>query len=232
MFRRRSFLSLLKLALFFAFTLLLTTTTQAQDGEAEYGNMLQTYYSQNDPDLVGKTVAFVNTTSMPYQRLAPMLQGFFGALFQQNSALQTTFYARLAEVKPPEYQQLFQRIRRTNLDSLYAQIRPTPQLNDMNWASYFATGNTKYLDNLLHNAQYYAERKDLVLFVTGSSAMWSLSSNARQHPAVQAYLAKAKSKNAALALKKEPGYFREEMAEIVRQQRAKGVWDPSSYRPE
>ncbi|RTQ46748.1 hypothetical protein EJV47_20450 [Hymenobacter gummosus] len=231
MFRRPS-LSVLKLALLLIITLL-AAPARAQDGAAhEYGNILQTYYSQNDPELVGKTVTFLNTTSMPYQRLAPMLQGFFGALFQQNPAVKTALYARLGEVKSAEHQQLFQRIRATNLDSLYAQARPTPQLNDMNWSSYFATGNPKYLDNLLRNAQYYAERKDLMLFVTGSSAMWSLSSNARQHPAVGAYLAKAKSKNAALALKKEPGYFRQEMTEIVQQQRAKGVWDPNSYRPE
>lgn len=232
MFRRRLSLSALKLALLFALNLLLTTAALAQDGEAEYGNILQTYYTQNDPELVAKTVTFVNTTSMPYQQLAPMLQGFFGALFQQNPAVKTALLARLGDVKPPEYQQLFRRLGHTSLDSLYAQARPTPQLNDMNWSSYFATGNTKYLDNLLRNTQYYEERKDLTLFVTGSSAMWSLSSNARQHPAVGAYLAKAKNKNAALALKKEPGYFREEMTNIVRQQRAKGVWAPSSYRPE
>jgi hypothetical protein len=220
----------MKFTLLLILSLLLTTVSFGQDGPAEYSNLLQSYYTQHDPELVDKTIRFVNTTAQPYQRLEPTLKGFFGALFRQQPAVKTALYARLGEIQRPEFQQLFYAIKNTDLDSLYARAKPSPLLNDMSWSSYFATGNPRYLDLLIRHAGYFGERQDLNLYVTAGSALWSLCSNARQHPAVRAYLATVKNQTVGLALQQEPAYFQQEMTAVIREQRAKGIWDPSTYR--
>ncbi|GAB2940850.1 hypothetical protein GCM10027048_01560 [Hymenobacter coalescens] len=222
----------MKPILLLATGLLLSAPAIAQNDQYEYGTLLQTYATRKDPELVAKTITFINTTDAPSQRLTPALHGFFGALFLQDAATKQAFYARIDDISKPEFKQLFYTLKNANIDSLYAQSKPSPVVNDMNWSSYFATGDAKYLDHLIRNTQYYGERKNLNLFVTASSAMWSLASNAGQYPAVRAYLATVKNKNVSLLLKKDPAYFQQQMAEIVREQQAKGGWDTSSYQPQ
>ena len=220
----------MKLLLLLLLSLWWVTPATAQNADdAAYAELLQTYHSNPDPELVGKTVAFANSTAMPLPQLTPLLQGFFGALFQQNPATGKALLTRIDDIHSPEFRQLFQALKKTNIDSLYASTLPGPALNDMNWASYFATGNSRYLDNLLGYTQYYNERRNLTLFLTAGSAMWSLAANAGQYPAVHAYLAASKNPNATLVLQQSPAYFQEQMPIIIRKYNKKGGWDKSTY---
>ena len=220
----------MKLLVLLLLSLWWVTPAAAQNADdAAYAELLQTYHTSPDPELVSKTVAFANSTAMPLPQLTPLLQGFFGALFQQDPATRKALLSRIDDIRSPEFQQLLQSLRNTNIDSLYARAAPSPALNDMNWASYFATGNTRYLDNLLGYTQYYNERRNLTLFLTAGSAMWSLASNAGQYPVVHAYLAASKNPNAALALQQSPAYFKEQMPIIIRKYNKRGGWDKSTY---
>ena len=112
-------------------------------------------------------------------------------------------------------------------DSILGEIEVSPPYNDINWAAYFASGNTDYLDNILKNTPYDLEREDLNLFMTGFSAKWSLCSNARQDKNVKAYLESVEEGEKypiAEILEKEPYEFREKAIQVVKEQREKGVW--------
>lgn len=97
----------------------------------------------------------------------------------------------------------------------------------MNWSSFFATGNTKYLDHIISHIPYSENRTDVNLFLAGVTAKWSLCSNSRQHVAVNKYLNLLKDKNPLLKeiLENEPQYFREMLIRILKKQRESGIWN-------
>jgi hypothetical protein len=66
-----------------------------------------------------------------------------------------------------------------------------PSLNDMFWGAYFASGDTRYLKRLVSEMALCERTDSLMLFMTGSSAKWSLCSNACQYPEVKKYLTDA-----------------------------------------
>lgn len=103
----------------------------------------------------------------------------------------------------------------------------TTEYNDRNWASYFATGNLKYYDNIIANVPYENERTDLSLFLAGASAKWSLCSNAKQDELVKKYLTglKDKNENSKEILQEDPQYFKNKMVQIIKEQRLKGIWN-------
>ncbi len=130
-------------------------------------------------------------------------------------------------VQKNEFKQLFVFLSSENIDTLYSQTKISTSLNDMNWSSFFATGNTKYLDNIVSHIPYAENRSDLNLFLTGATAKWSLSSNTIQHDAVSKHLNSLKDKNTLLKeiLEKDPQYFREIMISILKKQRESGIWN-------
>ena len=96
----------------------------------------------------------------------------------------------------------------------------------MCWASFFGTGDTKYLDKLISNLPYSENRADLNLFTTGFSAKWSLCLNANTYLKVKSYLIALKDKNEYLdeLLRQEPEQIRDNMVTILKAQKAKGIW--------
>ena len=78
--------------------------------------------------------------------------------------------------------------------------------------------------------EHWPDRVDLNLFMTAASAKWSLSSNARAHPAVAEILEAAASeegepgRQAREALSLAPGEIRSRTIEVLESQRDRGVW--------
>ncbi len=97
----------------------------------------------------------------------------------------------------------------------------------MNWASFFATGDVRFLDHIIGKILLAEDRIDRNLFLTGASAKWSLCSNARQDKLVKEHLTgvKENKKQIEEILKKEPQEFRQEMIDVIKEQRAKGLWN-------
>lgn len=63
-----------------------------------------------------------------------------------------------------------------------------PSVNDMLWGAFFASGDKRVVERLVSEMKFCDEKDSLQLFLTGASAKWSLSSNAKQHPSVRGYL--------------------------------------------
>lgn len=198
-----------------------------QSSDSDFGELLQTYYLHKNVDIVNKAIDFINHTSMNYEQLEPMLTGFFGALFSKNANAKAAFAASHEKISRADVKQLMIRLTAIDIDKLYLKLPINPSYNDMNWASYFATGNVKYLDNIVYNIYYKQNRDDINLFLAGATAEWSLCSNAKQDAGVKKYLNSIKEKNEEInkILQSEPEYFKEEMNGIVNKQRQKGIWN-------
>ena len=209
-----------------AIFLLKSAIGQSNSGRG-FSQMLQSYYLYKDKDLVEKTIDFANHTSMDYKSLQPILTGFFGALFSFDLEVKQNFQSKIATVEKPDLKNLFSSLIVVNMDSFYRDTKISTTYNDMNWSSYFATGSTKYLDNIIANLPLSENRIDINLFLAGATAKWSLSSNAAQDEKVKYYLNSLKSGNATIVeiLQKDPNSFKAEMVDILKKQKAAGVWN-------
>ena len=98
----------------------------------------------------------------------------------------------------------------------------------MFWGSFFASGKTKYLDLIIDNAvKYHDEKTDLVKFLTGDSACWSLASNAQQYKEVREHLEKSRQKGEAVIdyiLNTDPDEIRMNTVFFIQEQRKNGLW--------
>jgi hypothetical protein len=149
-----------------------------QNTQRTFPQMMQTYYLYKDKNLVDETINFCNNTTMDYERMQPILTGFFGALFASDRSIRKECVLKIKNITNPSYKDLFSFLTSANIDSIYRQTPLSPAYNDMNWSSYFATGDTKYLENIITNTHLAENREDRNLFLTGASAKWSLCSNA------------------------------------------------------
>ncbi len=110
-------------------------------------------------------------------------------------------------------------------------IDHSPAINDMNWGAFAATGHADFVNRLIAEVPHHDERDDLNLFVTGNTACWSLGSKARSEPKVRQLLenaqASAPPRTRTLIgeiLTRDPASYRQEMIEVIREQRRKGKW--------
>jgi hypothetical protein len=65
---------------------------------------------------------------------------------------------------------------------------PDPGTLDDSWASFFATGDAKYVREVIEVLPWVQVRGDVNRMLTGGAAQWSLASNAHQHTRVLAIL--------------------------------------------
>ena len=198
-----------------------------QTNDRNFGEILQSYYLYRDKDIIEKTIDFINNTKMDYNSLNPILTGFFGALFLNDTILKSTFNSNLNKVEKTDIKRLLTSLSSANIDSIYSKSKITAAFNDMNWSSFFATGNKKYLDNIISNIPYAENRSDINLFLAGASAKWSLCSNSKQDKVVKNYLTTLQNNNKVIKeiLSKDQQDYREEMVNILRKQKEKGIWN-------
>lgn len=220
-------MKIIKVITIFLLIFLVTPFSYGQSSERNFSNILQTYYLYKDKDLVDKTIDFVNHSQMSYKRLEPILTGFFGALFLDDKDVKKSFVSNFDKIKKPDIKELLVTLSSSNIDTLYSKTKITTEYNDMNWASYFATGNVKYIDNIISKVTYENERTDINLFLAGATAKWSLCSNASQDKLVKKHLNTLKDKNENIKeiLQEDPQYFKNKMLEILKEQKSKGIWN-------
>jgi len=206
--------------------LLFAFAAQAQNSQAEFSKILQTYYKDKDKELVQKTINFVNDPEADFQNIKPIFTGFFGALFYQDAAIKKDFQQKLQSFTNSEVRELFVYLIDHNGPKLYTDTEVSPTQNDMYWSSYFATGDIQYVDKIIANAALSENRTDLGLFLTGASAKWSLCSNATQDDGVKNHLAKQKdSPLANEILTTDSETLKAQIINIIKEQRKKGIWN-------
>jgi hypothetical protein len=197
----------------------------------QFSQFSQGYYRDPRPDLVDSAMRYATTKGLWAREAsqAPLLASFscIFARHQERREAWKKSIAALAEA-PRKY---FQRAMDTPPMQLLAEAAVSPEKNDMQWGCFFATGDERYLREVIATMGFLGERKDMRKYLAGASAQWSLADIAKRDAKVKAALQGAAAgqdvKLAAAArdaLDKPVADIRASAEQVLRQQRDAGVW--------
>jgi hypothetical protein len=128
------------------------------------------------------------------------MRSFFARVLERNGSVVADVSARMASL--PAGQQAFLReaLRRCEtpacrgalpgaaVDQAVEGAGPDPSTLDDAWGSFFATGEERYIDEVVSVLPWTEVRGDIGRLMTGGAAQWSLASNAHQHSRVLAVI--------------------------------------------
>ncbi|WP_319558515.1 hypothetical protein [Thiomicrorhabdus sp.] len=198
----------------------------------ELNYFIHTYYLQPQPELIDSAITVLGSSdiaAIPNAKM-PVLMSFSCLFAQYDAAHKKKWTATIQSIPEPTKSILKQAINKTPSE-LLKPIPTSPQRNDMNWACFFATGDSKYLNDIIFTLKHLDNRDDFERFLTASSAKWSLSSNAKTHFIVKMSMEAMKVGDvpemrgiAEEILNKSPRQIRDETIAIIKEQRDKGKW--------
>jgi hypothetical protein len=215
---------------------LAATSARAFDLESieysrDFDRFTHHYYEEPNPDLVEDAIRYASKAGVFQKKSAiPPLSGFFSEIFRQNPAQMMTWLAVIKQ-QDETTRRVLESASATNPRADIHDYTPSPQMNDMCWGAFFASGRLEYLNRILDNLQYLEERADIKLYLTGASAKWSLDSNAENHALVRETLRSNLSKATAARKKvleeiltRSPADIEAETIAVLEAQRRSGVW--------
>ncbi|GAA4056093.1 hypothetical protein GCM10022409_49230 [Hymenobacter glaciei] len=201
--------------------------------DTHFQQLLGHYHQQPDKRIVPLTINYLNRHTVDsaqiiaLQRQCNILAGFLTALLAQDTTLRQQLRELHPRITDPGCRGFVAEILTLTPDQLFAKMPLMPAYNDVAWAAYGATGDTRYLQLVLGNCRYAAERKSLNLYLTGASARWSLCSMAQQDAQVKSYLlAQRNSPEARLVLRSTPAALRQQITEGIARTQQHGGWQP------
>lgn len=197
----------------------------------EYGAFLQSYHKNPQPERIEAAIRYVaGSDVMTNDDTDLMTQATFSCLFARYPDRKAAFKRSIASLDEPA-RAYFQRAIDSDPADLFLQVPLQPKKNDMSWGCYSVTGDVSYAQDVIAALKNLGERQDILKYLTASSAQWSLSGIARDDAKVRAALEQAaKDKNRVVAdaardaLQKPPSAIRAESIEVLKAQRAAGVW--------
>jgi hypothetical protein len=223
-------------SLCFLTPLLLGRPAAAQDKSQfhtldDVSSFTQTYYQQPRPELIGYLIQDLSSVNLAqHPNAVPPLVAFLSEVFAANPSRMAEW--RAVPIEDQTARQLVgQALNLSKYGGVITKPGHSPELNDMYWGAFFATGSTAYLQKLVDQLHYYDERDDEALFLVGATAKWSLASNARSHPIVRSTLTgntlatDQRTRDIVIQLlAQDPAQVKQETAEIVASQRQAGKW--------
>jgi hypothetical protein len=198
----------------------------------DLNEFLHRYYRDPRPLLIEAAMRSLSAKGfLADANLRPPIIGFFALVFAQNLDFLPRWAGVIASLEPSTRESLRAAIALSKSpSSLISEEAPSPYRNDMLWGAFFATGDVAYVHAVVDRMKYLGEREDLNLFLTASSAQWSLCSNAKSHAAVAKILQNFHASGDRWrqeiddALTKTPDEIRRAMNEVLRLQEEQGVW--------
>jgi hypothetical protein len=198
---------------------------------AEFGEFMQQYYRNPQPDLVEPALKYAVAEKLweKENSKAPLLASF-SCIFARHKERNAGWNKAIAamEEAPREF---FQRAIETAPMQLLAEAEISPARNDMFWGCFFATGDERYAQEVIATMAHLEERKNMQLYLAAASAQWSLASIAKSDGKVRSVLQMAAAgKDAGIAaaaqdaLTKPIKEIRDAAANVLRQQREAGAW--------
>jgi len=198
----------------------------------EFSYLTHTYYLHPQPELIDSAIAFVSSSGIATRpnAKAPLLMSFSCLFSMYDSTQKEKWIKTIKGTDEPAKLLLTKSINQKPSDFLN-NMPLSAAKNDMHWACFFATGDYKYLNEIIFALKHLDNRKDIDLFLTAASAKWSLSSNAKNHFKVKMAMEAMKIGDvqemrpiAEDILNKDPQQIKEETVAIVKEQKQKGVW--------
>jgi len=193
---------------------------------------MQTYYLHPQPNRIAEVIEVLNPSGFVQRPTnESVVIGFFSEVFAANPNRVPQWQDRIAKQDDRTKALLERALSVSKAGGLLNGTGHSPQRNDGWWAAFFASGNSKFVENIIDQLPYFDEREDEVLFFAGATAKWSLASNARTDPLVRSTIEKAKARANARqqelineVLNEDPDRIKEELKEIVQRQREAGKW--------
>jgi hypothetical protein len=197
----------------------------------ELGAFVQGYYKNPQPERIESAMRFVaGSDVMTADNTDLMTQATFSCLFARNPDRKTAFKQSIASLDEPA-RSYFQKAIDSDPADLFLQVPLQPKKNDMSWGCYFVTGDVSYAQDVIAALKHLGERQDIMKYLTGSSAQWSLAGISRNDAKVRTELElAAKGKNKVVAdaakdaLQKQPDEIQAESIELIKAQKAAGLW--------
>jgi hypothetical protein len=206
-------------------------STSPFSSKEEFGAFMQGYHKNPQPERIEAAMRFAaGSDVMTNDDTDHMTQVSFSCLFARYPDRKPAFKQSIASLDEPA-RTYFQRAIDSAPEHLFLQLPLQPKKNDMSWGCYFVTGDVSYAQDVIAALQYIGERQDMWKYLTASSAQWSLSGISRNDAKVRAALEEAvKDKNKVVAdaardaLQKPPDAIRAGTYEVLKAQKAAGVW--------
>jgi hypothetical protein len=197
----------------------------------DLGAFMQGYYKNPQPERIEAAMRFVaGSDVMTNDNTDLMTQVSFSCLFALYPDRKPAFKQSIASLDEPA-RTYFQKAIDSDPADLFLQVPLIPKKNDMSWGCYFVTGDVSYAQDVIAALKNLGERQDIWKYLTASSAQWSLSGIAKDDAKVREALeqaAKGKDKVVADAardaLQKPPDALRAGTIEVIKAQKAAGVW--------
>lgn len=190
-------------------------------------DFLQNYYLQKDENLIDKSIQLFNSPDIQENNVNHIIIGFYGALFEKDKKIKKQFQERYTELTNKDIRATFELVFKSKIEELFANIPPTPTINDVYWSAFFSTGDNKYLDEIFANCTYVINQRDLNKYLIGASAQWSMCSNALAHQRVKLFL-EMNQTNPDLArylLDINPEVLKNGTVDHIKEGRIKGYWE-------
>ncbi|WP_156943068.1 hypothetical protein [Pseudogulbenkiania sp. MAI-1] len=200
--------------------------------EEDLDIFLNSYYQHPRPEQVTEAIGVLGASDiLEKDSAAAPIVGFFSELFSVNPDKIPQWQA-IIEKQPPRAKDILkQAILISKNGGILRNTDPTPQLNDMCWGAFLASGRADYIRQLINHIKYFNEQNDPTLFITAGTARWSLASMAIGHKAVRSILEAerdtldGRSKHdIEKLLSTSPDDLHKEMEDIVRKKQASGEW--------
>jgi hypothetical protein len=197
----------------------------------DLGTFLQGYHKNPQPERIEAAMRFVAGSSvMTDDNTDLMTQVSFSCLFALYPDRKSAFKQSIASLDEPA-RTFFQKAIDSDPADFFLEVPLQPKKNDMSWGCYFVTGDVSYAQDVIAALKNLGERQDIWKYLTASSAQWSLSGIAKDDAQVREALEQAaKSKDKVVAdaardaLQKPPDAIRAGTIEVIKAQKAAGVW--------
>lgn len=201
------------------------------NSDEAFGKFSKTYYLNPKPEQIRGALTYLDSAELIKDtKTRPIITMFFSCILHRTD-VQTESYLESTNKLHGSAREIAQAAISKEPDELFKDVKISPLYNDLNWACFFATGDEKYVKNVIFQLGYQTERKDMNLFFTGATAKWSLASSSQSHPIVKAAVVKLSKTDGAPTqsiaqdiLRQTPKEIVAEMRSIVQEQHSKGVW--------
>jgi len=198
--------------------------------ESELDVFLHRYYLEPHPELVASAIEYIGRRRiLENEGAAAAVVAFFAEVFSRN-ATRVAEWTAILDRQPRKVRAALGRSVSFASDpsALLDEEPVSPQRNDMCWGAFFASGDQRYLLQLIRQLALMDERDDLGRFLVGASAKWSLASNAESHPVVKEAIEAARATASDTVLRqldeilaKTPQEIRQEVNALVGERRRK-----------
>ncbi len=190
------------------------------------------YHLQPRPDRIAEAIGTLSSSGvLQIPEAVGPLTAFFSEVFAANPDRLAEWQQVIDKQPPVTTAALGRALSWSKAGGVLQLEGRSPEMNDIYWGAFFASGNPAYVRKLLELVPFAEERNDFNLWSTGASAKWSLASNARQHALVHSILEEAKrgadkrtQDLISELLTRDPARIRQEMADSYAKQKAAGKW--------